>query len=417
MCASRCIADSQCAVGEQCVSVGACAAPQRGLSPCAFPWPAAFNGPLDAGVEPGDASAIPDGGGAGGDAGPPLACIADIFEPNNSFLEATPAPEGAAVELSICSQDRDLFAVQALRGDEIGALVEHRYDEGDLDLALFFDGRTLAISQDTQDTEEIRHVVELDGEYIFEVYGFPADVETTYQLRTYRSRAPCETDAFEENDNVDEAAPIELGERIEATLCPTDTSDFFSVEIPVSDVEIEVRLNYVAPPGMRLNILSPDGQSSFSESGLGEEVMNFIAPQAGTFWIQVSGSVEEGQTGQYSLFANSIAPPCGDDFEPNDAPGSATAIALPANVAGVVCPADFDYYGVDVPAGGTLNVFFDGVDVFGSVLRWSDFELLATLRPGQPLELQVDDDTESLLILVGPTSTSDVGLPYTLLIE
>ena len=415
MCAARCIADTQCQVGEQCTAAGACAAPMREPSPCAFTWPAVLDFPLDAGLPGRDASLPPDGGELD-DGGVPSVCQEDIFEPNNSFFEATPVPFGEAVDLSICSQDRDLFALQAQRGDEIGALLEYRYEEGDLDLALFFDGRTIAVSQDTQDTEEIRHLVEDDGDYFFEVYGFPTDIENDYRFSAYRTSAPCQVDVFEDNDNIDEAAQIVLGEAIDATLCPTDTSDFFSLELNEPGVEIEVRLNYESPAGMRLGILTPEGQSSFSESASGEEVVNFIVPQAGIFGIQVSGSVEEGQTGNYQLIANAIAPPCGDAFEPNDAPQDAAEIGSPTEIEGTICPADFDYFLLDVGA-GIPNILLAGQDIFGSVLRPSDFELLATLELNELTEVSPDPETESLLILVGPLSTSDVGLPYNLIFQ
>lgn len=418
MCASRCLADSQCAVGEICVEKGACAAPSRGPSPCAFSWRTGARDERDAGIPASDAA---DGSDAGSDTDAgwgPFICEADDLEPNDSTFDAVPWL-GELDLLTICSEDRDYFLINAARGEEIGARIEFQHRQGDLDLALLFAGRTLAVSMDTSDTEEIRHRVEESGAYVFEVYGFGSEVENRYQLYTYRNPVPCEADPFEENDTADEAVPIAADAMIEASLCPTDTSDFFLLDVEEQSTQIAVTLSYDAPPAMRLSVLTPQGQNLFSESGSGEERIGFSVEQSGAHLVQVSGFVPEGEVRTYRLQAETLVPPCGDEFEPNDTPALATPIMLPVLLDGVICPADFDYFSLNVPEDRTsIRITTEGPDVFGSVLRQGSFELLGIWDGASALELPVNtSEDRALVLLVGSNAVGTDSRAYQLAIE
>lgn len=418
MCASRCLTDSQCAAGEICVEKGACAAAFRGPSPCAFAWRTEPDRDLDGGSQPLDAAQPSDAGGGADAGGAHGRCEADPFEPNDASSEAVPWI-GALENLTICSEDRDYFSIDAVPGDEIGARIEFMHAQGDLDLALLFEGRTLGTSQDTTNVEEIRHTAERSGRYVFEVYGFGSEVENTYRLFTYRNRAPCEPDRFEENDNAEEAAPIGVGDIIDANLCPLDASDFFLLEQIGQDEQIQVHLRYAAPPGMRLTVFTPQGQSLFSEAGSGEERIRFTATQAGDCLIQVSGLVQEGPSRPYELVAERIQPLCGDQFEPNDTPGLATPVEVPSDTEAVICPADFDYYAVSVPPSATrIRIAVTGGGIFGSALRPDDFELIGIFDESSDLEVPIVEDADrTLFLLIGAADSGAESPVYRLAID
>ena len=119
-----------------------------------------------------------DGGGVGGDPGPPPQdgqCDDDFWEPNDGFARAVPFGPGVYPLLQICDGNPDLFMVELNPGDTLAASIVFDPDEADLDLALHGplpDAPLIALSDGMLWTEEAEASAAQAGWHYIAVYPY-----------------------------------------------------------------------------------------------------------------------------------------------------------------------------------------------------------------------------------------------------
>jgi hypothetical protein len=169
-------------------------------------------------------------------------------------------------------------------------------------------------------------------------------------------------DRFEPNDQLSEAAPIELDRRYRMlTLCQTDEDKYaFTV-----DEALKVRLHEwmkhsdEGENNVKRSFLRSDGDEYVSanwEPGTGDSAASFrYTFPAGTYYLEVDSSDEP----VYTLYEFTLATesPCPDDeYEENDFLDEAVLIT-PGTITGLrACWQDRDFFAIDMTAGQLLSV-------------------------------------------------------------
>jgi hypothetical protein len=185
---------------------------------------------------------------------------------------------------------------------------------------------------------------------------------------------PClSDDAFEDNDDGATATVVVLpaqdqGEAYPGLYICTRDDDWFSIDVPAgSSLTVAIVFSH-ATGDLDMELFSdPNGSNEVDSSGStsNQEEVSAFAVADTTYYVRVFGF--GGDEGSYELQVihgeGGVVTNCvGDDgFEQNDAPGSATSLALPAvgspdSYPGLfLCEGDQDWYQVDVPAGTVIT--------------------------------------------------------------
>lgn len=155
----------------------------------------------------------------------PLDCahVADRLEPNDDTAAATPATPGRIQRsLTVCGDDKDLFRIDLADARKITVTtpILHASTDsaGNPGWQIHFlreDGQyfaTLGTSADPGESPDYFYSFR-PGSYFVELYssyGFEDGESIVYDLEV-ASSAPCQDDAFEDNDFADTATPLTIG--------------------------------------------------------------------------------------------------------------------------------------------------------------------------------------------------------------
>lgn len=187
-------------------------------------------------------------------------------------------------------------------------------------------------------------------------------------------------DALAPNQDPDSAAEVEAGfARDDLFLCP-GTEDWYRLALAAGQ-GVTVRLQ-ADPQETDLDLAVIDGAGVVlveSAEEFGEESLEFQAPEAGSFFVRVSGfrdsasfyalTVESGCRMDANCPDGQVCNPfrgrcqphepaaCGaDDFEPNDRDVDAAAIDAGDVVEAVVCGGDRDWYLLELERGASVDL-------------------------------------------------------------
>ena len=326
-------------------------------------------------------------------------CADDRFEDNDTGETATSLGADTYEDLAICSDDLDWYAVDLCRGGTLTARALFTHTDGDIDMQIVdAAGQAVADGRSITDNEEARFTAPEGGALFVVVYGY-AGAENHYDLEIATDgcdciedadcpenqicnngacidRPPCVDDPMEDNDMLDDAAPIEVGTPTALAICEGD-EDWFMVEVCAGGT-LTVDATFAHAAGdLELGIYDLDGevlaQSSTPDDN---EQALYVAPADTLVLIRVSGLGSAENV--YTLNATIVGcqgPLCVDDaFEDNDVHNAAAALEPGTHEGLAICPADDDWYAIDICAGGTLTAQARFTHARGDL----DMELLTT---------------------------------------
>ncbi len=167
-------------------------------------------------------------------------------------------------------------------------------------------------------------------------------------------------DKNEPNDSVKTAAKVVLGEEISFAIHPQGDKDYFEVEVPEAGY-----LNAVVTEpakGLTYNYRFVRKTEGDMFKGEGEEIQNTEESNAvrvskGTYVIGVWDRWNKKPSGPQEGKLKFVFVPEMDDYEPNNSVKNAEKVQLGEEISFAIYPRwDKDYFEVDVPKAGYLNV-------------------------------------------------------------
>ncbi len=311
------------------------------------------------------------------DCGPVGECVDDDLEDDDQPVDATPLQPGTPVNATLCGGDDDYFTFTTPSpACEVTVTADFRHADGDLDLQLFDAlGRPAGRSATPADQERIAVTLPAAGAYTVRAFLFGGqgspDYTLTYDLACPPPLACPADDAFEPDDTVGDATPLEAGATYAGILC-ADDPDHFGLLLEAG-CRVEARVDD-AGAGATLRLVDANGA----------EVAPGVADATGSdldATVEAAGAYALALTGDagtvYALGARVTCPPrfeCpGDDpLEENDAIATATPLEPGAHVEAALCDLA-DYYAVEAEFSCTVSAQISFLNANGDLqLRLQD---------------------------------------------
>ena len=296
-------------------------------------------------------------------AGLTLTCVEDALEPNNAFLDATPALDGDTFEdLRVCEVDLDYFTIDLLNGDVLTVDAIFEVDEGDIDLNVYDAGFTfLASGNSADDDEQVVWAASQDGVYYLEVQ-LAADEGVlpgnTYDLEFGVAAGFCAEDAQEPNNSLGQGPALSDGLLAGLTACSDE--DWFSVDLLQGEnLSVDAIFEH-AEGDIDIELYDDGGALQVeSSSASDDESIVFPASGAGTYWLRVLLFADLGPDAgnTYDLDVSIDTINCAADaFEPNDSQGSPVSLVTGLYPDLSACPIDTDWFNVGAINGQIIDV-------------------------------------------------------------
>jgi hypothetical protein len=223
--------------------------------------------------------------------------LQDYLEPNESYL--SPAVVGlnrTYRTLAACGPDKDYYSftldqpakvtvkTHFVQADSLSYYVQLLREDGK-QYVYFVSG------QSTGDDRGIPFSFN-PGTYIASIEDYHHDGYFLYDLE-FETSAPCDDDDYEDNDFVDEAEPLSVGETHELVGCYLD-ADVFSFHADIGQTITLSSTQLTSPYNIgRLTVYRPNGNELGSESGYAvDHTLEVTAIESGThyaaamFWGQ-----------------------------------------------------------------------------------------------------------------------------------
>ncbi len=289
--------------------------------------------------------------------------VDDAAEPNNDRGDATPLflPTSGVV----CGDDADWFEVEAEAGCVLRARVEPGPGDGELELtALDGDGELARARGGADGSITLDQALEAGGAHFLRLANLGGTGQGSYTVSaTIECVLACPVDdAFEDNDDVGSATPLEEGEAVDGIVCGDDV-DVFAIDIDAGCRAL-ARLAHDDDANLRLRLLDADGGVL---AGVQDGALAHNADEDATLYFEVGGGEND-----YSLQVDIDCPDrlnCEDDdaFEENDGPEAATPLENGAIIDAVVCGRDHDWFTFEGGGGCELTAELRFTDADGDV--------------------------------------------------
>lgn len=173
--------------------------------------------------------------------------------------------------------------------------------------------------------------------------------------------------AWDSSTDAASAVALTEGTPVTGWLCPVDDVDWYSFTTGPSDHLVEVKLAMNGPlspvqPTYTIRKKNADGSAGkvvasppAAEVGGALDMVHCMAP--GSYYITVNDLNNDGEDIRHMYTLSVSSQPDPDPSEPNDDPTSAVALTSGTAVGGsIACRGDQDFYSIDVPANGLLDV-------------------------------------------------------------
>ncbi len=321
---------------------------------------------------------------------PTTNCVDDAFENDSTGENDGPAQatttlaQASSQDLQLCPYDPDWYEFHLEAGEMFYAKALFSHAEGNLDMRLWtaVNGVLLVESATTTDDELIVYESDRSQDVRLNVYGYNEyGIDYTLQV-DWGELTICMEDSFEENDDFDEAYPLEMG-NYELMLCQDDLSsygdarDYWAFDLQ-QDEKLDLEATYSAPSiDMDFRLYLPD-QSTVAvvpTTEEGRKIWTLFAPETGQYTLQTR-KYNQTQDEPYELFIN-ICPE--DGYEENNGIGQA-AYLTPGARDLALCLGDQDWFSVNVESGKTLTCTLQFLTSRGDLdltLRNGNGEILA----------------------------------------
>ena len=310
--------------------------------------------------------------------------VDDPTEPNDTPEDASPVVGGESIDGFLCGEEQDFYAIELREGCTIDATLSFDPLLGDLDLGLIANEDELVDSSEgVLETEQI--VFEVDVQTAGMLYLWVVGYNVAVSDYTLDVAVECEEvlacvndDPYEENDERDAAAPVPVGEAIDAVVCGRE-QDWFTFEAGLGClVTVDTLFSEVDGD---IDAVLRDSEYETLDDGTtihDNEHMAGYVRHAGAHYVMTS--LWEGVGNTYEMTVNVECPqtfecPADDGLEDNDQPGQAIELESDEVANGIVCGADIDYYSIEIEEGCTGTALLDFPEAEGNlVLRLVDGE-------------------------------------------
>lgn len=225
----------------------------------------------------------------------PLDCahLHDCFEPNQSIAEATPAELDRLYRtLAVCGADADVYEINLEERTKIEARAHIKAvpDTGAAEWWIQFlrsDGESYGWTWSGTAPgydRTFRHTFEPGTYYVL----MEAPDEPFYVLydAEFETQEPCGDDAYEDNDFLDEAAPVLPG-LLDLRGCYLD-SDVFVVDVAAGQTITATYITHEVEgtPARNFNILKPTGSNlTYSSAREDSVTISGLADQTGGYYV------------------------------------------------------------------------------------------------------------------------------------
>lgn len=298
-------------------------------------------------------------------AGDPLAaCEADVFEPNNAFVQ--PALIGCGLQTAtLCRGDVDLYRVELYAGQTLKVTLEHL--QGGLEMLLLRSGGGTPIATKAGNGS----------------LSYAAQTDHTVFLRVQAKGDPLALTTFDYTLFMDGLAGTDLTVPEVGALLPSvyqgeDNLLSFAIQNTCIDPSGPFAVRFWLSKDLRidagdveLDTIEVADVAGKSSAALSQKVAVPFSTAPGPYWVLVEADAdgdvaESNEDNNANGVALAVAELClPDAFEPNDVLAAsspfAPLVALPGAQGLALCPFEIDWYAVQVPAGKTLRaaIHFD----------------------------------------------------------
>lgn len=159
--------------------------------------------------------------------------------------------------------------------------------------------------------------------------------------------AACQPDQDEPNDEQAAAVTITAGDRLNLTVCGALDEDWYRIALNRGDrVNVNVEADVLVAGGLNVQLRDGTGRVLDEDSLL----LDTTVSQDGDYFLRVRTQDEQARYALHVLVVRGV--PCDDDdLEENDGAVAASPISMGTRENLQICPADRDWYVVEVPAG------------------------------------------------------------------
>lgn len=276
----------------------------------------------------------------------------DRFEPNDHSGEAAEIEPGTYEDLRMAEDEwADYYAVELEEGENISSSIAFDHETADLSMALLGPNRYYEdYSFSRSDGESVETTAAEAGTYYVAVWGFGA-TGADYDLTVETDGAEPEGDRFENNDDLESAAPIEAGEHENLTVS-ADDRDFYTVDADEGEQIVVGSQIYSADADLTVTVHDPDFESYASSGDHDWRPAGIVANESGTHYVVVTSN--DNESVRYDL---DVGVGAADRFDPNEDDDSLTTLepGTYTNLSLVDGP-DVDSYQVELVQGERLDV-------------------------------------------------------------
>ena len=212
----------------------------------------------------------------------------------------------------------------------------------------------------------------------------------------------------EPNNNSATATAVTVGDNISGVITPIGDIDFFKFTADAGltvDIDVDAAIQG-SPLDSFLRLLGADGVTVIREND--DDFLSFdsrirvVLPFTGDYFVSIADLFGRGGTNfNYSMTIDIIPPPDVTESEPNNASGTADAVAVGDVVGGVVDPvSDIDYFAFTAPLGTIIQLSVTA-SVVGSeldaVLQLYDTDGVTLLAENDDFQFSTDSRIRSVL--------------------
>ncbi len=161
----------------------------------------------------------------------------------------------------------------------------------------------------------------------------------------------CQPDFDEPNDDQENAKAITAGDRTGLTVCGSE-EDWYRIALRRGDrINISIEADILVAGGLDVQLRDAAGRELARDPFLVDATVS----QDGDYFLRIRTQDEQARYALHIIVVRGV--PCDDDtFEENDESPQAAALPIGERRNLQACPADPDWYVVEVPAGRGLTV-------------------------------------------------------------
>ncbi len=281
--------------------------------------------------------------------------ISDVNEPNNDENDAKPLAFSSSTKGRINpAGDADWFYVDV--GGEGELLVSVTEAPSDLSYLVYLSDGNGNVVSSTYGSGESAHLTYTAGagRYYIEVVGNG----NSYSTGSYTVEAAFTpvSDAYESNDDINEAKELSLNTPTSGRIYPSGDEDWFWLDVTGEEGELSVSVTGV-PSDLSYYVYLWDGNGNVVSSGYGNggaASLQYTAV-AGRYYVEVYGNGNSYSLGSYTLTAVTSPGSGTDPHEPNDVFGEATVVGLGVPEVSYLSGSEHDWYHVSAGGRGMLH--------------------------------------------------------------